>query len=1160
MSATGEQLSGTAGALEARRRLIEALELDLVGPGRGLGDPEEMLHPRERPSNWYLTGFLIPSKSPEESSAPSDVDAGDELDEPLENDGSGDEEGSDRASAKKQYFPSSMGISTLVPAATRALSVTVRWGDYALLASTDVVVDGDGAEGSGEGGSSLMRVWRRAPRERELELELAGSDAGGGEPWVLPVPESGGLEVHVLERPVATAALHGQIPDGTRSVSLFLVNDRTPNTDQPDAAYIFQPELEVRSGQPFVPRPDLLIAGERDWDEQVADLHYADAPELATGHGVAADWELVDGECRVLRTRWIPSADVEQTVPADLAGVELGMDALGELADADAVQTALNGLVDEYRAWITAQRTSADQLADERRDTAEALLHRAQVAAKRIDAGIRVLCDDPEALEAFRVANRAVARALKQRLGDAIGPPAWRPFQLAFLLINLAGIADPLAGDREVVDLLYFPTGGGKTEAYLGLAGFTIVLRRLRHRDLGGLGGAGVAVMMRYTLRLLTIDQLSRAAGLICALELEREVAPERYGTWPFEIGLWVGKGATPNLMGQKGDDRRDTARAKVTQYKSNPAYRPSPIPLEECPWCQTRFGPDSFILYPSAEKPRELHVVCLNFECDFSGGRHLPIVAVDEPLYRRLPAFLIATVDKFATLPWVGVSGALLGGADRSSDAGFFGAAEPGQGAILASPLAPPDLVIQDELHLISGPLGTMAGLYEAAIDGLCERTVNGVTVRPKVVASTATVRRAQDQVQALFARARTEIFPPPGPDRRDSFFAQVVPAAVAPTRRYVGIAAPGRNAKVVMRRVWLALLGAGERIYRDYGGHRNLDNPADGYMTLLGYFNSLRELGGARRIVDEELATAVPVYESRRRVGESPGQFQNRKRFQEPIELTSRVSTAQVADARRRLGLAFYEFDRVDVALATNMISVGLDISRLGLMSVIGQPKSAAEYIQATSRVGRSDRAPGLVVTLLNVNKPRDRSHYERFRHFHETFYRAVEVGSVTPFSARALDRAFAGSVVTLARHSQPALTPARGAEQLALASVRVPLEQWLTRLYELRLGEQDFADEAERAQRLVSVQERIVDLLDSWQAVIAADTSHNVELQYQQHEPHTSTVPQPLLSDMLDAGTDLHHPASWKFRTGRSLRGVEPSVNLILRDIHGPGSGGQ
>ena len=346
------------------------------------------------------------------------------------------------------------------------------------------------------------------------------------------------------------------------------------------------------------------------------------------------------------------------------------------------------------------------------------------------------------------------------------------------------------------------------------------------------------------------------------------------------------------------------------------------------------------------------MRIVCANWECDFSGDTPLPIVAVDEPLYRRLPAFLVATVDKFASLPWVGESGALLGGADRHDDIGFYGAAEPRRGNRLSRPLPPPDLVIQDELHLISGPLGTMAGLYEAAIEALCVREIDGRQVKPKIVASTATVRHAREQIQGLFGRPATYIFPPPGPARGDSFFARTMPVSPRNAREYVGIACQGRNPKEAMRRVVLTLMGAAERAWRDAGGPRNPDNPADPYMTVLGYFNSLRELGGARRILEEEVQNTLKRYSDRKRLGEAQGLFRDRSSFSDVVELTSRVSTDRVAEARRRLQTTFHDRKhRVDCAIATNMISVGLDIQRLGLMLVYGQPKTNAEYIQATS-----------------------------------------------------------------------------------------------------------------------------------------------------------------------------------------------------------------
>jgi len=1127
---TKENASASADSVEVRERLVEALKLDLVGPGAGHALAEERLPGWERPSNWYLTGFLIPSDTPPEQSADADED--DELGEVPESAGLPEESAEDRRAAKKGFFPSSMGLSFLVSKKARAIDVSVRWGDYAPIAI------------EGQDGKPLS-VWQRTTREEVLDVALQGR----GEPVTRDVPGSGGLQLHVVEREVVAEDLREHIPSGTRSVSVFLVNHRVPNKENRDIAFAFQPEIELRGEEPFVPRPDPRGVRAEDWDEQIADLHYADTPAYATGHGVSAEWEITDGACRLLRTAWIPSAEVEKTETVAIEGVELSMDVLGKLAEGAAAEAALRPLVAQYRAWIEARQADAARLSGSRCETAGELLRLANLAADRIERGIAVLAEDAEALDAFRVANRAVARALRQRLKEQFKEtaPRWRAFQLAFILLNLPGLADPHDPHRETVDLLFFPTGGGKTEAYLGLAAFAMVLRRLSHPGEGGRAGAGVTVIMRYTLRLLTLDQLGRAAGLVCALELEREVDPARYGEWPFEIGLWVGKAATPNILGRKGDGRSDSARAKVRQFKNNPRGKPSPIPLENCPWCGERFQPDSFTLLPDDDKPTELRIVCTNFECDFTRDRALPIVAVDKPIYRRLPAFLIATVDKFASLPWVGQAGALLGGADRHDAGGFYCAAEPRRGTRLAAPLPTPDLVIQDELHLISGPLGTMAGLYEAAIEALCVREDDGRAVCPKIVASTATVCRAQDQIQALFARPQTQVFPSQGPDRRDSFFARTVPSAEIPARLYLGIAAQGRNPKVMMRRVWLALMGAAERAYRDAGGHKNPKNPADPYMTVLGYFNSLRELGGARRILEEEVQNTIKAYGRRKRIGEQRGLFQDRKTFSEVVELTSRVPTGKVAEARRRLGTPFHDRQRVDCAIATNMISVGLDIPRLGLMVVLGQPKTHAEYIQATSRVGRDDKRPGLVLTLLNIHKPRDRSHYERFRHYHETFYRSVEVGSVTPFSSRALDRGFAGALVALARHAEPRLTPPQGAEEIS--EVRATLERRLLDAFLDRVREQPIEDEAEREERLRSVQNRVVDLLDSWLKVVADYQQDGVAVQYQKYE---LKQPRPLLRDMLDQDFESEHHR--KFRANRSLRDVEPEVNLFLNDLSG------
>jgi hypothetical protein len=436
------------------------------------------------------------------------------------------------------------------------------------------------------------------------------------------------------------------------------------------------------------------------------------------------------------------------------------------------------------------------------------------------------------------------------------------------------------------------------------------------------------------------------------------------------------------------------------------------------------------------------------------------------------------------------------------------------------------------------------MVGLYETALDELSAREVEGKTVRPKVIASTATVRRAETQIQALFGRRSVEIFPPPGPDRRDSFFARTHSPAESHARLYTGVAAQGRSLKVVLMRVYLVLLGAAQKAYGAAGGDKNEKNPAAPYMTLLGYFNSLRELGGSRRIVEDEVSNRLFGYSGRKRVGEAEGLFANRKIAYEILELTSRVGTNKVSEAKRRLALPFHEKERVDVAIATNMISVGLDITRLGLMVVLGQPKTTSEYIQATSRVGRDPERPGLVVTLLNIHRARDRSHYERFSDYHACFYRSVEATSVTPFSPRALDRGLAGTLVALARLGYRPMTPAAGAAEIL--TERPHLDFVVSTLAE-RAAQHSSLPKADADALRQKVRERAEDLLDEWSKLADDYSNRGTRLQYQREIGGAK----PLLYEFLDPELQ-GNPRHRKFRANRSMRDVEANVGLWMRTL--------
>ncbi|HET9741888.1 MAG TPA: DISARM system helicase DrmA [Terriglobales bacterium] len=1117
-------------SVDVRGKLVDALRLDLVGPSDTLGDRNEVLP--QAPSRWYLSGFLVPLGA--DQSQRASEDSAEDLDQAGESGGADDDEEPERPAARQRYLPSSIGVSVLVPAATKQLAVTVSWGDYRRR-----------SEGKEE--------WERIPRQETVAIDLARATEQTQQSREVEVPKSSGVMIAYLSRKVGALGKDAGVPADARAVSVFVVNRRAPKPDEKkDEAFLFQVALEVKSEAEFLCRPDLRGLASDEWDERIADLQYRDVREYAVGHNVATEITLdAQGDCRAVRTCWIPQAEVERVAPAGITGVELGMDDLSKLADAAEARNKLLPLAMRYRAWIAAQAEAIAALPERKQETAQILLNSAKVAAQRIEDGISLLADQP-CLDAFRLANKCMADAARRRLmiqrQNPNDPPAWRPFQLAFLLMNLKGIALPENADRNIVDLLFFPTGGGKTEAYLGLSAFTLLLRRLRN---SGIASAGLTVLMRYTLRLLTLDQLSRASTLICALELERQKDAARLGDWPFEIGLWVGRAATPNRMGKKGDKDQETARARTIRFL-NDDRKPSPIPLEECPWCGTKFKPISFRLLPNNDNPIDLRISCANRECPFGRGVALPIVAVDEPIYRRLPCFMIATVDKFAALPWTGEVGAFFGRVERHDKDGFYGPCEPDRGQKLPQGrLLPPDLIIQDELHLISGPLGTMVGLYESALDELCAIERNGHIVRPKIIASTATVRRAETQIRALFNRKAVEVFPPPGPDRRDSFFARTLPSSVNNARLYVGVAAQGRSPKVAMLRVYLALLGAGQRWYSavDQNGK---ENAADPYMTLVGYFNSLRELGGARRLIEDEVRSKLEQYSDRMRVGESQGLFADRKIDYDPVELTSRVDTAQVADAKRRLARSFAEKkERVDVAIATNMISVGLDIIRLGLMVVFGQPKASAEYIQATSRVGRDDKRPGLVVTIFNVHKPRDRSHYERFTHYHQTFYRSVEATSVTPFSPRALDKALAATLVGLVRQVHKPMTPAIGA--MKILEERQKLESVITSLADRAFEHSKDLPKTELENLRSRVRERALALIDDWSKLAKELQQVGTGLQY---NPMEAGAARQLLYDYLSPELKNLPPTNvkMKFRAMRSLRDVEPEVSLWVRTLQG------
>lgn len=1049
-------------------------------------------------------------------------------------------------------FPASMGLSFCVSGEAKAIQIQAGWGQYDRAKSESVTTQTGAAK----------TVWRRYPivaLSAPIPLQ-----AGAIAPWQVD-----------SERDVYVRGQIRQVGEDW-IVSLFLINEQREPDRSPDQAWLFQPELSVMAAdrtQPaiFIRKAQRRSIGKLDpvqyAEEQAMEMLYRHQVEFAVGHGMGVHAVVDEKPDRAVRlcTRVVPAYEVPKTdaptaeeIPA-LAGLVLDMKVLAE-SNAIDLTNQLAPLTEAYATWIAQQTDritdSATKLQDYESIARDAMAHCTE-ALQRIEAGLTLLQTSGHALEAFQFMNRAMWQqrihtlyAEQVRRGESIELEAidisknrsWRPFQLAFILLNLPSITDLHHPDRShpteaVTDLLWFPTGGGKTEAYLGLTAYTIGLRRLQGSIAGRSGESGVAVLMRYTLRLLTLQQFQRATALICACETIRREAPAKWGKEPFRIGLWVGQKTTPNRTEQSAE----FLKQKMGAYQ--PTSSGSPHQLTNCPWCGSAIDPGKqhIKVESFAKGAARTLIYCGDSlgRCPFtqkqSAAEGLPVLVVDEEIYRRLPTLLIATVDKFAQMPWNGATQMLFGQVEgycqrhgfrspelEDSDSHPAKYGQPAAKTLPHNPLRPPDLIIQDELHLISGPLGTLVGLYETAVDRLCSWTVDGQTVRPKVIASTATIRQARDQVHHLFLR-QVQVFPPQGLDVGDNFFSlQRKPSEAHPGRRYLGICATGRRLKAALIRVYTAVLAASQALYEKYG------DAADPWMTLVGYFNSMRELGGTRRLVDDDIQSRLGKMDQRG--------LAKRSRI-EVKELTSRIASTDIPIVLDALEVPFSPHrDRktdsrkpIDVLLATNMISVGVDVRRLGAMVVTGQPKTTAEYIQATSRVGRS--APGIVFTVYNWARPRDLSHYEQLEHYHATFYKHVEALSVTPFAPRAIDRGLAALLVALVRLNGTELNRNDKAGRIDRNHPHV------------QAAVKAIVDRAENVDGLKTaalVEHELKVKLDYWLAQ-AENLIGGAALGYQ---PQKDGLTQGLLEQ---AGQGDWQP----FTCLNSLRNVEPTIGLILDD---------
>ncbi len=1162
-------------AWTARENLTEILRRELVGPL--YGDEEVLSYD---PATVYPLGRIAPRPLQVRSEESPDGLADDDA-----NDGADDDGDEDTPPKRGVMIPASMGLRFQIPADLDAFTVRASWGTY----------HSRNAEGSvGESGRR-ERVFVRTPVDVPVVVKVA--DLVDGQTRDYPLQGDAVLRVD-------------SYTDTTRRlIEIALCNDAEPVGRIPVNAWLFQSTLYVEAGGKavFLPVRDALLDARGDDDDPELGrlrLQYRNRLEFAIGRTCSATWQVEDGARLATKvwTTWIPTSETPQTRAITDSAVITDMRKLAS-ASLDELRAGLEPITAGYQTWLADREAEATDLPAHLRPIGVEAVVEARRAAQRLRDGIDFLLTDPEALRCFRFMNQVMADQrvhseivlLRSRdksldadaaaaLVQAGGARAhsWRMFQLAFVLMQLPALCDPTHKYRSDpklarVELLFFPTGGGKTEAYLGLAAFTFAIRRRQGiiESAGGPldGSSGLAVLMRYTLRLLTAQQFQRASTMVCAAELARRSEPATWGDEPFRIGLWVGTNVSPKRVSEAAEQLK---AANESHYDHGLTV----LQVKRCPWCGTSITKKQLRVDTTIGR---VFVRCGDpfGDCPFAEGggvdEGLPILTVDEEIYRLAPAFVIATVDKFARLAREGEAASLFGYVAKKCDRhgyvhpdyancdildGSKHPAREGHPAASARPcgrLRPPDLIIQDELHLITGALGTTVGLFEAAIDTLTSWTAaDGAPIAPLIVASSATVRNAGEQVRSLYGR-QVAIFPPQVLDAADTYFSRELPISQEhPGRRYIGVCATGVRLTAAEIRLATVLMAAGQLL---------LDadpDAADPYLTLVAYFNATRELAGMARFMQDDVQTALgrglPWSRLPQRRGTAFGTLS-------VAELTSRVSSSVITTTLDQMAVPFDpEFDTTaarqarrqaaangrslpqrdqtpfDAVLATSMLQVGVDVPRLGLMLLVGQPKNTAEYIQASSRVGRSADGPGLVVTLGNWARPRDLAHFEQFRHYHETFYAQVEALSVTPYSVTSIERGIDGVLVSAARVVAAAkgasgLSPEKGAD-------RVEAEAELLNSLVTRLEQRALAASEESSADLV--RERLLSRVGLWKKRRTSLLQESKTLVYERTKKGAG---QGALIIGAEASTNRELLDGAPFVVPNSMREVQPEINLLV-----------
>ncbi len=913
---------------QARKEIYDILKKDLVGPVEEFETIKD-----ELPIKTYSLGILYPQGVSEyRNEDPEMIE--DKNDDNAEDDESVKLENTDRQS--------SMGISCNIKNNVKNIRINV---DYAIY--------------SNEG----KQIWTRIPKKWQQEAEIKSGSR-------IKIDE--GLEVRIITYKVFS--------DNTKTATISLINTNTAEKEEELSSICTKSFLQVRMEISSIEESNIFIEKQiqlnsiDDYEMENLNLLYRNRTNLAIGNGTAVMWDKNKKETNKIWTEVLPEYTTYQMIPNTTEINKYRKMEFLANSDKESIYKELQELPKEYDKWLKKQQED-ESLSEREKSILNQNIQKAKEVNNRIVNTIDMLHQKDDAFKAFQFMNKAMLNQMRKKSKKQINPQ-WYPFQIAFILLSLDGIIDKTNDNRDIVDLLWFPTGGGKTEAYLGILAFTIFFRKIQQTQKGNLP-IGTVAIMRYTLRLLTLQQFERASTLICACELLRQENEDILGNEEISIGLWVGENTERYLKNGK--------KAIKEYMESQSRYLNNPCLIKRCTWCGEEIKPDQYNL----DLPDRIAIKC--GKCEISG--YLPIYLIDEEIYNRRPTLLISTVDKYARIPWLKDTGKIFG-LDQEN-------------------ILPPELIIQDELHLIAGPLGTISGLYETIIDEYC----SSKGIRPKIIASTATIRNADEQIKSLYAR-KSNIFPTQIKDITDSFFAKEGNEKQKATRMYIGTISTNISPVTLLVRVYAAIFYATRYLKeKEYYSQEVIDS----FWTEVGYFNSIRELGGAVIQIKNDVIDRYKYLSKEKFKRLMPYEKMNKYYFNNTVEITSRnTGKSNIDEILHKLEVHYPERGSQDYVLATNMISVGIDIDRLNLMIIDGQPKLNSEYIQASSRVGR--KTPSIVINLYNATKSRDKSHYEQFVTYHSNIYKYVEATSVTPFSNMAREKALHAVLVSLVRQFIP------------------------------------------------------------------------------------------------------------------------------------------